>query len=129
MTMLDILKTNFFKQSKVALSFRLDPGFLDVKEYTEVPFGVLFVVGSEFRGFHVRFRYARLVCICFVAYDITGILHEEELELFVRTMLLSLTTIPRRCLMRIIIWHIPNNKRTRVFVTTSLNRCHVMSND
>jgi len=51
-----ILKTNFFKQSKVALSFRLDPGFLDVKEYTEVPFAVFFVVGSEFRGFHVRFR-------------------------------------------------------------------------
>lgn len=51
-----ILKTNFFKQSKIALSFRLDPGFLNEKEYPNLPFGVFFVVGSEFRGFHIRFR-------------------------------------------------------------------------
>ncbi len=51
-----ILKTNFYKDSKVALAFRLDPAFLLGSEYPEVPFGIFFVVGSEFRGFHIRFR-------------------------------------------------------------------------
>lgn len=51
-----ILKTNYFKSTKVALSFRLDPTFIDTRGYAEVPFGVFFVVGSEFRGFHIRFR-------------------------------------------------------------------------
>ncbi|MCB9639759.1 MAG: NAD-glutamate dehydrogenase [Myxococcales bacterium] len=51
-----ILKTNFYKDSKVALAFRLDPAFLAGSEYPELPFGIFFIVGSEFRGFHVRFR-------------------------------------------------------------------------
>lgn len=51
-----ILKTNFFNKKKVALSFRLDPTFIDKRGYAEVPFAVFFVVGSEFRGFHIRFR-------------------------------------------------------------------------
>ncbi|GAM20879.1 hypothetical protein SAMD00019534_040540 [Acytostelium subglobosum LB1] len=51
-----LLKTNFYKQTKTALSFRLDPGFLSAKEYASRPFAVFFVVGSEFRGFHIRFR-------------------------------------------------------------------------
>jgi len=51
-----VLKTNFFKSQKVALSFRLDPAFIDKRGYAEVPFAVFFVVGSEFRGFHIRFR-------------------------------------------------------------------------
>ncbi|KAH3674926.1 hypothetical protein WICMUC_002946 [Wickerhamomyces mucosus] len=51
-----ILKTNFFISSKVAISFRLDASFLPEFEYPEKPFGLFFVVGNEFRGFHIRFR-------------------------------------------------------------------------
>lgn len=51
-----ILKTNFYISTKVALSFRLDPSFLPKTEYPETPFGMFFIVGSEFRGFHIRFR-------------------------------------------------------------------------
>jgi glutamate dehydrogenase len=50
-----ILKTNFYKSEKLAISFRLNPGFL-AGSYPVVPFGMFFVVGGEFRGFHVRFR-------------------------------------------------------------------------
>lgn len=38
------------------MSFRLDPTFIDARGYAEVPFGIFFVVGAEFRGFHIRFR-------------------------------------------------------------------------
>eukprot|EP01117_Protostelium_nocturnum_P004653 TRINITY_DN1685_c0_g1_i1.p1 TRINITY_DN1685_c0_g1~~TRINITY_DN1685_c0_g1_i1.p1 ORF type:complete len:1027 (+),score=415.86 TRINITY_DN1685_c0_g1_i1:160-3240(+) len=51
-----ILKTNFFLPSKVALSFRLSPGFLSKTDYPITPFAIFFVVGTEFRGFHIRFR-------------------------------------------------------------------------
>jgi glutamate dehydrogenase len=51
-----ILKTNFYRPFKVALSFRLDPAFLPSSEYPQRPFGMFLVLGAEFRGFHVRFR-------------------------------------------------------------------------
>lgn len=51
-----VLKTNFYQPTKVALSFRLTPDFLPEVEYPNKPFGLFFVIGSEFRGFHVRFR-------------------------------------------------------------------------
>ncbi|KYQ88330.1 NAD+ dependent glutamate dehydrogenase [Tieghemostelium lacteum] len=51
-----LLKTNFYKNTKTALVFRLDPRFLSTHEYPSTPFAVFFVVGSEFRGFHIRFR-------------------------------------------------------------------------
>lgn len=51
-----ILKTNFFVTSKIALSFRLDASFLPKTEYPNTPYGMFFVVGSEFRGFHIRFK-------------------------------------------------------------------------
>jgi glutamate dehydrogenase len=51
-----ILKTNFFVSTKVALSFRLKPDFLPSSEYPEKPYGMFFIVGSDFRGFHIRFR-------------------------------------------------------------------------
>lgn len=51
-----VLKTNFFVTSKLAISFRLRPTFLPKEEYPNTPFGMFFVVGSDFRGFHVRFR-------------------------------------------------------------------------
>ncbi|KAI5966150.1 GDH2 [Candida pseudojiufengensis] len=51
-----ILKTNFYTPTKVALSFRLDPSFLPESEYPDRPYGMFFIVGSDFRGFHIRFR-------------------------------------------------------------------------
>ncbi|PPR04087.1 hypothetical protein CVT24_010660 [Panaeolus cyanescens] len=51
-----VLKTNFYQPTKVALSFRLDPSFLPDIEYPKTPFGIFFVIGNEFRGFHIRFR-------------------------------------------------------------------------
>lgn len=50
-----ILKTNFYQTTKVALAFRLDPSFLPSIEYPIPPYGMFLVVGSEFRGFHLRF--------------------------------------------------------------------------
>ncbi|KAI5846676.1 Glutamate/Leucine/Phenylalanine/Valine dehydrogenase-domain-containing protein [Tricharina praecox] len=51
-----VLKTNFYTPTKMALSFRMSPGFLPVGEYPQPLFGMFMVVGSEFRGFHLRFR-------------------------------------------------------------------------
>jgi glutamate dehydrogenase len=51
-----ILKTNFYKASKVALSFRMDPTFMSDVEYPRPVYGLFLVVGSGFRGFHLRFR-------------------------------------------------------------------------
>ncbi|KAI8902966.1 Glutamate/Leucine/Phenylalanine/Valine dehydrogenase-domain-containing protein [Globomyces pollinis-pini] len=51
-----ILKTNFYKSSKVALSFRLKPSFLSEVEFPRPVFGLFLVIGAGFRGFHVRFR-------------------------------------------------------------------------
>lgn len=54
-----ILKTNFFINEKLAISFRLDPSLVFNKKsliFPEVPFGVFFVIGSHFQGFHIRFH-------------------------------------------------------------------------
>ncbi|KAJ3329151.1 NAD-dependent glutamate dehydrogenase [Blyttiomyces sp. JEL0837] len=51
-----VLKTNFYQPTKVALSFRMDPSFLPALEYPQPVFGMFLVIGSEFRGFHLRFR-------------------------------------------------------------------------
>ncbi|KAI7864292.1 Glutamate/Leucine/Phenylalanine/Valine dehydrogenase-domain-containing protein [Spinellus fusiger] len=51
-----VLKTNFYQSTKVALSFRLDPTFLPEIEYPTKLYGMFLVVGSEFRGFHLRFQ-------------------------------------------------------------------------
>jgi glutamate dehydrogenase len=52
----NVLKTNFYQPTKVALAFRLAPEFLPEAEYPKKPFGMFFVIGNEFRGFHIRFR-------------------------------------------------------------------------
>ncbi|KAN0087658.1 Glutamate/Leucine/Phenylalanine/Valine dehydrogenase domain containing protein [Tylopilus felleus] len=51
-----VLKTNFYQPTKVALSFRLAPDFLPEVEYPKTLFGMFFVIGNEFRGFHIRFK-------------------------------------------------------------------------
>uniref|UniRef100_M4BZ98 Glutamate/phenylalanine/leucine/valine/L-tryptophan dehydrogenase C-terminal domain-containing protein n=1 Tax=Hyaloperonospora arabidopsidis (strain Emoy2) TaxID=559515 RepID=M4BZ98_HYAAE len=50
-----IRKTNFFANDKAALSFRLDGKFLSKTEFPDEPHAIIYVIGSEFRGFHVRF--------------------------------------------------------------------------
>ncbi|KAI0770618.1 NAD-dependent glutamate dehydrogenase [Fomes fomentarius] len=52
----NVLKTNFYQPTKVALSFRLAPEFLPEVEYPKKPYGMFFVIGGEFRGFHIRFK-------------------------------------------------------------------------
>ena len=51
-----VLKTNFYQPTKVAVSFRMNPGFLSKWEYPAPLYGMFFIIGSEFRGFHLRFR-------------------------------------------------------------------------
>ena len=51
-----VLKTNFYTPTKVALSFRFEPTFLPKLEYPQPLYGMFAVIGSEFRGFHLRFR-------------------------------------------------------------------------
>ncbi|TFK40459.1 NAD-specific glutamate dehydrogenase [Crucibulum laeve] len=51
-----VLKTNFYQPTKVALSFRLAPDFLPEVEYPKKPYGMFFIIGNDFRGFHIRFR-------------------------------------------------------------------------
>jgi len=51
-----LLKSNFYNKSKAALAFRLDPRFLLDSDWPQVPFGVFFVMGSDFQGFHIRFK-------------------------------------------------------------------------
>ena len=51
-----IMRTNFFLPVKSALSFRLASGFFSRARVESVPFGVFFIVGRSFHGFHVRFK-------------------------------------------------------------------------
>ncbi len=56
------LKTNFYRNNKDALCFRLDPKYLehvpfDYKErFPELPYAIFFMKGMHFVGFHIRFK-------------------------------------------------------------------------
>ncbi|PFH38081.1 glutamate/leucine/phenylalanine/valine dehydrogenase family protein [Besnoitia besnoiti] len=50
-----IVRTNFWKDVKQALAFRMDAEFLPEADYPERPYAVLFTVGLNFTGFHARF--------------------------------------------------------------------------
>jgi glutamate dehydrogenase len=56
------LKTNFYRNNKTALSFRLDPQYLDQAPYDrkekfpELPYAIFFMKGMHFLGFHLRFK-------------------------------------------------------------------------
>lgn len=56
------LKTNFYRNNLTALSFRLDPSFLTglpyntEKLFPQMPYGIFFMKGMNFFGFHVRFK-------------------------------------------------------------------------
>lgn len=57
-----VLKTNFYRLNYTALSFRLDPKYLDeipferAKKFPEMPFAIFFICGLNFFGFHIRFK-------------------------------------------------------------------------
>ncbi len=59
-TMLDILggvlRTNVFLRTRFSLAMRIEPSLLASDERPELPYGVFFVHGRSFNGFHVRFR-------------------------------------------------------------------------
>lgn len=56
------LKTNFYRPNKTSFAFRLDPHYLDQapferkKLFPELPYGIFFIKGMHFLGFHIRFR-------------------------------------------------------------------------
>lgn len=56
------LKTNFYRLNYTALSFRLDPLYLDEipfdrsKKFPELPYAIFFIKGMHFFSFHIRFK-------------------------------------------------------------------------
>lgn len=56
------LKTNFYRPHYTALSFRVDPRYLDeipcdlTKKFPELPYAIIFIKGMHFFGFHIRFK-------------------------------------------------------------------------
>lgn len=56
------LKTNFYRRNYTAISFRLDPKYLDdvpfarAEIFPELPYGIFFIQGMHFFGFHIRFK-------------------------------------------------------------------------
>ena len=52
----NILKTNYFIEDSIGLSFRMNPNVLDEKIYTPKPFGFFFLFGRDYKGYHIRFE-------------------------------------------------------------------------
>ncbi len=56
------LKTNYYRLNYTALCFRLDPKYLDdlpfnrKTRFPALPFGIFFMKGMHFFGFHIRFK-------------------------------------------------------------------------
>lgn len=56
------LKTNFFRLNYSAMSFRLDPKYLDdipferTKFFPDLPYAIFYIRGMHFFGFHIRFK-------------------------------------------------------------------------
>ena len=51
-----VLRTNYFLPRRFGLAMRLDPALLRNDERPELPYGIFFVHGRGFAGFHVRFQ-------------------------------------------------------------------------
>jgi len=52
----NLTKTNFWRKKKAALSFSFKPDFVKACGYPEDPYTMFFVLGTEFQGFHIRFK-------------------------------------------------------------------------
>lgn len=57
-----VLKTNFYRINYSALSFRLDPNYLNEipfdrsKKFPELPYAIFYIRGMHCFGFHIRFK-------------------------------------------------------------------------
>eukprot|EP00919_Chromeraceae_sp_WS-2016_P072504 GHVR01171441.1.p1 GENE.GHVR01171441.1~~GHVR01171441.1.p1 ORF type:complete len:1065 (-),score=227.69 GHVR01171441.1:264-3458(-) len=51
-----VIKTNFWSEKKLCLAFRLSPEFLPSADYDVRPYGVFYMAGYKFVGFHCRFQ-------------------------------------------------------------------------
>ncbi len=55
-------KTNFYRTNFTSLGFRLDPKYMDefpfdrTKRFPELPYGIFFIKGMHFFGYHIRFK-------------------------------------------------------------------------
>ncbi|HOV39436.1 MAG TPA: NAD-glutamate dehydrogenase [Spirochaetales bacterium] len=49
-------RTNFYNLEKSCTVYRIHPEVLDPVDYPERPYGLFFLVGHDFLGFHMRFR-------------------------------------------------------------------------
>jgi len=49
-------RTNIYVEQRYALAMRIDPVLLQSEERPDLPYGVFYVHGRGFNGFHVRFR-------------------------------------------------------------------------
>jgi glutamate dehydrogenase len=49
-------KTNYFMPTKTGLAFRVAPEALNKKYYPYHPFGIFFIVGRDYRFFHIRWK-------------------------------------------------------------------------
>ena len=52
----NVLRTNYYVHGRFGLCMRLNPSFMTNENRPELPYGVFFVHGREFNGFHVRFQ-------------------------------------------------------------------------
>eukprot|EP01130_Rhizamoeba_saxonica_P012440 TRINITY_DN5247_c0_g1_i1.p1 TRINITY_DN5247_c0_g1~~TRINITY_DN5247_c0_g1_i1.p1 ORF type:complete len:1393 (-),score=361.44 TRINITY_DN5247_c0_g1_i1:42-4220(-) len=51
-----VIKTNFNIKKKAAISFRLESDYIVDNGFPENPFGIFYIIGAYFQGFHIRFR-------------------------------------------------------------------------
>ena len=91
------LKTNFYRNNKVALSFRMDPAFLDHAPFERksifpaLPYGIFYVKGLCFFGFHVRFKDLARGGLRTVVPKRKEFINLERNEVFMETYSLSYT--------------------------------------
>ncbi len=51
-----VLSTNYYFDTKTGLAFRISSDVLDSRYYSQKPFGIYFIVGRDYKFFHVRWR-------------------------------------------------------------------------
>lgn len=52
----NMLSTNYYFDTKTGLAFRMSPEILNDKFYPQKPFGFFFIIGRNYRFFHVRWK-------------------------------------------------------------------------
>lgn len=91
------LKTNFFRINYTAMSFRLDPAYLnevpfDRKEkFPFLPYAIFFIKGMHFFGFHIRFKDLSRGGLRTVYLEQSEHLQQESNNVFIECYNLALT--------------------------------------